>query len=149
MCKMAKVKKGDVMYDLGSGEGSALIVAAQEFGASGIGIEIDPLRVWQSKFRIKQAKLDKRVLILKENFFKVDFSEATVVFAYLVPKALRNLKKKFLEELKPGTRIVCYRYTIDYLPLITEDKEERIYIYEVPKKGLKSISKAKSNRKKK
>jgi len=139
MCRLVKMKKGDVMYDLGSGEGDALIVAAKEFGATGIGIEIDPLRVWQSNFKIKQSKLQDKILIIKKNFFQVDLSNATVVFAYLVPKALKNLKNKFLTELKPGARVVCYRYTIDYLPLIAEDKEQKIYIYEIPKKSNKKI----------
>jgi predicted RNA methylase len=149
MCRLVKMKKGDVMYDLGSGEGDALLVAAKEFGATGVGIEIDPLRVWQSNFKIKQAKLQDKVTILKKNFFEVDFSDATVVFAYLVPKALKNLKKKFLTELKPGTRIVCYRYTIDYLHLIAEDKEQKVYIYEIARKSSKKIvvsSKAKSKK---
>ena len=148
MCRMIKMKKGDVVYDLGSGEGTALIVAAKEFGVTGVGIEIDALRVWQSKWLINHEKLQDKLTIIKSNFFQVDLAEATVVFAYLVPKALKNLKKKFLTELKPGARIVCYRYTLDYLPLVLEDKEKKIYIYEVPKKGKNTPVKAESKRNK-
>ena len=134
MCKLVKMKKKDIMYDLGSGEGTALILAAKEFGIRGVGIELDPWRAWYSRQLVRFAGLTNRIKIVRGTFFPYDISEATVVFAYLVPKTLIRLKKKFLAELAPGTRIVCYRYQISYLPMIVEDKERKIYIYEIPKK---------------
>lgn len=130
MCKLAKVSKKDTVYELGSGNATALIIAAKEFGAKGVGIEIDPLRVSVSKLMISRNKLQNQVEIKKKNFFDVDISSATVIFVYLVPKALERLKPKFLKELKPGTRIVSYRYKIS-LPLVAEDLENEIRVYKI------------------
>lgn len=132
MCRLAKIGKKDIIYDLGSGDGTALITAAKEFGARGVGIEIDPLRVFISKILIRFAHAGDDVEIIKNNFFAVDISQATVVFVYLVPKALMRLKKKMFKELKPGTRVVSYRYTIDFLPLAVSDKKHKIHVYKVP-----------------
>src|SRR5882724_9615513 len=75
MCKLVKIKKSDVIYDLGSGEGTALVVAVKEFGAQkGVGIEIDPLRVMLSKRYVKRAGQEKKIEVLKQNFFDVDIS---------------------------------------------------------------------------
>jgi predicted RNA methylase len=132
MCRLAKVDKKDVIYDLGSGDGVALLTAAK-LGARGVGIEIDPFRVWFSKvFFMLNSKSDK-IKVMRKNFFDVDLSEATVIFAYLVPKTLARLKPKFLKELKPGTRIVTFVYKID-LPLIAEDKKNEVYVYQIPKR---------------
>lgn len=130
MCRLAKVEKDDIVYDLGSGDGTALIVAAAEFGAKGVGIEIDPLRVFLSKILILLNGTSKRVKVKRDNFFKVDILEASVVFVYLVPKALERLRPKLLKELKPGTRVVSYRYEID-LPLIDFDKKSQIRLYKI------------------
>ncbi len=122
------------MYELGSGNGTTLSIAAKEFGAKGVGIEIDPLRVWISKFFLKYHKI-KNVTIFRKSFFDVDLSDATIVYVYLVPKTLRKLKGKFLSELKPGTRVISLIYPITYLPIIGEDKENRLVMYEIPKKN--------------
>lgn len=133
MCKLAKVSKKDVVYDLGSGDGTALLIAASMYGAKGVGIEIDPLRAYVSMTRLRIEKVEDRIRILQKNFFDVDISDATVIFVYLVPKALRRLKPKFASELKPGTRIVSFRYQIPYLPLKEKDEIHQIYLYVVPK----------------
>ena|SRR6185437_6890727 len=132
-CKLAKVKKGDVIYDLGSGEGTALMIAAKEFGATGVGLEIDPLRAWQSMLSVKVAHLSDKIIIQRKNFFDVDISDASVVFMYLIPKTLARLRPKLLKELKPGTRVVTFVYKMD-LPLIAKDEKEELYVYEIPKK---------------
>ena len=132
-CKLAKVKKADVIYDLGSGEGTALIIAAKEFGASGVGIEIDPFRVFYSKLAVKLAGVADKIHIRRENFFNVDISKATVIFLYLIPKTQIRLIPKFLKELKPGTRVVTFVYKMD-LPLIAKDEKAELYVYEIPKK---------------
>lgn len=133
MCKLAKVSKKDFVYDLGSGDGTALIIAASEYQASGIGIEIDPLRASFSMTRIQLEKVGKKVKILQKNFFDVDISDATVIFVYLVPKALLRLKPKFAGELRPGVRIVSYRYPIPYLPLTAKDDVHQLFVYTVPR----------------
>jgi cyclopropane fatty-acyl-phospholipid synthase-like methyltransferase len=128
ICKLAKIRKGDLIYDLGSGDGTALITAAKEFGASGVGIEIDPLRYWISKIRLQRYGLSKRVKVIRKDFFKQNIKDADVVFVYLVPKALDKLLPKFRKELKKGTRIISFVYEMK-LPLKAEDKKNRIRLY--------------------
>lgn len=130
MCRLAKVSKNDVIYDLGSGDGTALMVAAKEFGARGVGIEIDPLRVFISTLLLDRNRVKDRVVIKRKNFFNEDLSKATVVFAYLVPKTLARLKPKLLKELRPGARIITFKYEID-LPKIAEDKRSNLYVYKI------------------
>lgn len=133
MCKLARIGKQDIIYDLGSGDGTALITAASLYGARGVGIEIDPLRAYFSMTRTRLERVEGKVKILQKNFFDVSIADATVVFVYLVPKALLRLKPKFASELKPGTRIVSFRYQIPYLPLKEKDDLHQIYLYTVPK----------------
>lgn len=133
LLRLAKVKKGDVFYELGSGEGTTVLIAAKEFQAKCVGIEIDPVRSVISRVRIFLSGV-KHIAILRKNFFHVDLSPATVVYAYLVPKALLRLQKKFLKDLKPGTRVVSYKYEIPYLPEIARDKKNELYLYKIPKK---------------
>jgi predicted RNA methylase len=132
MCRLAKINKKDFIYDLGSGDGQALLTASK-LGAKGVGVEIDPFRVLISKVVFLLNGKSDKIKIVRKNFFDVDLSRATVIFAYLVPKTLAKLKPKFLKELKPGTRIVTFVYKID-LPLIAEDKKNEVYVFEVPKK---------------
>lgn len=128
ICKLAKVGKKDTVYDLGCGDGTALIVASKEFGAKGVGIEIDPVRYFIAKTRVRVNKLNSSIEIVKKNFFDVDISEASVIFVYLVPKALSRLLPKLKKELSSGTRIVSYRYEIN-LPLVKYDKENKLRMY--------------------
>ncbi|MEK7571183.1 MAG: 50S ribosomal protein L11 methyltransferase [Patescibacteria group bacterium] len=130
-CKLAKVTKNDVVYDLGCGDGTALLTAAN-LGAQGVGIEIDPLRYWVAKIRFLASKNSRKLKVYRKNFFAVDVSEATVVIMYLIPKALNQLKPKLLKELKPGTRVVTFVYKID-LPLIASDEKNEVYVYQIPK----------------
>ena len=132
-CRLAKVKKGDVIYDLGCGDGTALIIAAKEFGARGVGIEIDPFRVWIAKIKARFAGVSDTVEIRRDSFWNQNISDATVVFMYLIPKTLINLRTKLLKELKPGTRVVTFVYRID-LPMLAKDEKAELYVYEIPKK---------------
>ncbi len=132
MCRVAKISNKDVIYDLGSGDAQALIAAAK-LGAKGVGVEIDISRVLISKILISLNGVSDRIDVRRKNFFDVDLSNATVIFAYLVPKTLARLKPKFLKELKSGTRIVTFVYKID-LPMIASDKKNEVYVFEIPKK---------------
>src|SRR3989338_10062320 len=105
MCKLAKVGKGDAVYDLGCGTGTAIITAAKEFGAKCVGIEIDPLRFFISSILLHSNRLSDKIVIKRKNFFDVGISNASVIFVYLVPRALNRLLPKFKNELKKGTRI--------------------------------------------
>lgn len=130
MCRLAKLNKGDIVYDLGCGDSTALIIAAKEFGAKGVGIEIDPLRFFISSMLLHSNRLSDKVEIVRRNFFDVNISDATVVFVYLVPRVLKKLKPKFLKELKPGTLIVSYKYEIS-LSLVRHNKANDIYLYKI------------------
>lgn len=130
VCRLAKISNNDIVYELGCGEGNTLIVSALEFGAKGVGIEIDPLRYWLAKIRAKMNGVSDKILFKRKNFFNEDLSKATVIFVYLVPKALNKLLPKFKKELKKGTRIVSYRYEIP-LPLKQYDKKNNLRLYKI------------------
>lgn len=129
--KMLKVKPGEVVYDLGSGDGRVLIWATQEFGSDGVGIEIDPLRVFYSRALIKLKGLSPKIKIIRQNLLNADLSRADVVILFLLPKILKKLKTKLLKELKPGARIACYRYPLP-LPEISREEKEKIFLYQIP-----------------
>ncbi len=126
--KLAGVTKKDIVYDLGCGNGRVPILAAKEFGARGIGIEIDPLRFFVARILLYSNRLQQKVQIKRKNFFDEDLSNATVIFVYLVPKALGRLLPKFKKELKKGTRIVSYRYKAP-LTLKKFDKNHNLRLY--------------------
>lgn len=129
-CKLANIKNNDIVYELGSGDATFLIVAAKEFKARGVGIEIDPLRYLVSNLLLYLNKLRNNVEIKRENFFNVNLTFANFVFVYLVPKALERLKPKFLKELKKGTIIISYRYQMN-LPLFKKDEKNKLYLYRI------------------
>jgi hypothetical protein len=126
--KMAKVGKNDTVFELGSGEATALIVAAKEFGAKGVGVEIEPARFLLSKITIWRKGLTQDINLIRGDFFKTNISEATVVYVYLVPKTLDRLIPKFKKELKKGTPIISYKYEMN-LPLKKFDKKTDLRLY--------------------
>lgn len=137
MCKLAKVTNKSVIYDLGSGTGNALIIAAKEFGAKGIGIEIDPIRYYIAQYNNLRYHTRDKVTFFKKNFFTVPLSDATVIFMYLIPATIKRLTPKFLQEIKPGTIFVSYVYDLPVelfkgkLELVTHDKEHKIFVYKM------------------
>jgi SAM-dependent methyltransferase len=117
MLKLANVSSTDVLYDLGSGDGRIVIMAARELGARGTGIDIDPERITEARENARRARVVDRVRFLQQDIFAADISEATVVTLYLGPELTRRLRPKLLTELKPGTRIVSHRYDLgDWQP---------------------------------
>lgn len=131
ICELAKIREEDMIFDLGCGDGTLLITAAKDYKARGVGIEIDPSRYLVAQLRVIKNKLWSRIEIKRKNFFKIPIGEASIVVVYLVPKTLEKLKTKFLRELKPGTKIISYKYEID-LPLLKYDKENQIRLYQIP-----------------
>ena len=110
MLKMANVTAKDVVYDLGCGDGRIPIAAAQKYGARGIGIDIDPVRIAEAKENAKTAGVTDKVTFLNQDLFTSDFKEATVVTLYLLPSLNEKLMPKLKAELKPGTRIVSHAF---------------------------------------
>lgn len=137
MCELAHVTKKSVVYDLGCGTGTALIIAAKEFGAKGVGIEIDPIRVANAAWNFWRFGVRGKIRLIKSNFFNINLSPASVVFIYLVPKALERLTPKMLKELHKGTIIISYIYPMPEklfkgkLLRIAEDKEKKILVYKI------------------
>jgi ribosomal protein L11 methylase PrmA len=110
MLKLAKVTKNDVVYDLGSGDGRIPITAAKQYGARGVGIDIDPTRIAEATANLKTAGVGDRVRFLNQDLFTTDISEATVVTLYLLPTLNLKLIPKLNKELKPGTRVVSHSF---------------------------------------
>ncbi len=106
MLALAEVKEGDVVYDLGSGDGRIVIAAAQDFGASGVGVEINPELVTLAEENAAKAGVADRVRFVRQDFFQVDLHEATVVTLFLLSAVNLKLRGKLLSELRPGARIV-------------------------------------------
>ena len=132
--RLAKVTKDDVVYDLGSGDARVPIIAAREFEAHGVGIEIDYIRHLTAWLKVRKNKVSDRVTLKRENFFKSNISDATLVFVYLVPRVLEKIKPKLLSELKKGTRVLSYKYKIKVehgIKLVKKDLENEMYLYKI------------------
>ncbi len=139
MLRMANVKKGDVVYDLGCGDGRIVIAAAQLFGVRGVGIDIDPERIKEARENAKKAGVEKLVQFRTEDLFEADFHDATVVTLYLLERLNEKLRPKLLSDLKPGSRIVSHAFGMgDWPPEQTEDVDGRmIYMWTVPQPAKK------------
>lgn len=112
MLDMAQVTSADVVYDLGSGDGRVVITAAKKYGARGVGIEIDPALVRQSRAAAVAAGVADRVTFIEGNIFTADIHEATVVTLYLLQSLNERLRPKFVRELRPGTRLVSHVFNM-------------------------------------
>ena len=118
MMKMAAVTKNDFVFDLGCGDGRIVITAVKDFGARGVGIDIDPRRIDESEENARKAGVQDRVEFIQGDLFEANLSKATVVTLYLLPSVNLRLRPKLLKELKPGTRVVSHNYDMgDWKPL--------------------------------
>ena len=147
MLRYADVGPDDFLIDLGSGDGRIVLTAAKVFGARGFGVEIKDALVQRSNEAAQKEGLADRVKFLKQDLFKTDLSPATVITMYLLPDTVNLLKDKFLNELRPGTRIVSHDYPLTgwipekYVQMDLDDKVQisgvtttLIYLYVVPAK---------------
>jgi len=112
MLKMAQIKKSDLVYDLGCGDGRILVLAAQKYGCRGVGYDIDPVRVRESRENVARNKVDKLVKIVQADIFTLDLRKADVIPLYLLPEMNRRLLPQ-LDTLKPGSRVVCHNYDLE------------------------------------
>jgi SAM-dependent methyltransferase len=112
MLQMAKVKKDDLVYDLGCGDARMLVLAAQKYGCRGVGYDIDPERVQASRDNVERNHVEKLVKIIQADIFTIDLSKADVIPIYLLPDMNRKLLPQ-LAKLKPGSRIVCHDYDLE------------------------------------
>jgi SAM-dependent methyltransferase len=112
MLALARVTRDDVVYDLGSGDGRIVILAAQKYGARGVGVELDPALVEISRQVAREGEVADRVTFIEGDLFTADLSKATVITLYLSPGVNRELGPKLKRELRPGTRIVSHQFPI-------------------------------------
>jgi ribosomal protein L11 methylase PrmA len=136
MLRLANVGKGDVLYDLGSGDGRIAIAAAKKYGIRAVGIDIDPDRIKEATANAKKAGVEKLVQFRQEDLFKADFREATVITLYLLPDLNVKLRPKLWNEMKPGTRIVSHQFDMGtWKPeKRLESNGRTVYFWTVPKK---------------
>jgi hypothetical protein len=112
MLEMARVTSRDVVYDIGCGDGRIVITAARKYGARGVGIDIDPEMIDESRHNARGAGIEPLVSFICMDATKADISEATVVTLYLLPESNALLRPIFDQQLKPGTRVVSHNYEI-------------------------------------
>lgn len=135
MLRMADVGAGDIVYDLGSGDGRIPIAAVHDFGArKGVGVEIDPELVRESRANAGAAGVTQRTHFIEADIFETDFSEATVVTLFLFPQVNRELRPRILSRLEPGTRVVSHRFGMGQWQPDARERigESKIYMWRVP-----------------
>jgi len=118
MLELAKIKKGDLVYDLGCGDGRIVVAAAKKYGVKAVGFDIDPVRIKEAKENVEKNKVGKLVTIEHEDIFTLDLSPANVITLYLLPSLNVKLIPQ-LEKLKPGCRIVSHDFDMQG---VTPDK---------------------------
>jgi len=134
---LANLKPGDVLYDLGSGDGRIVITAAKDYGVRGIGVDINPERIAEANENAKKAGVTDKVSFHKNDLFAEDIHEATVVTLYLLPSVNMKLRPKLLSDLKPGTRVISHDFDMgDWRPekrVVVEN--HRIFTWTIPEKA--------------
>ena len=128
--QLAKLQPNEVLYDLGAGDGRVLVIAAKEFGAQAVGVEIGPVQCaisWGNAFR---NGIGSKVKVEMANFYHTNLGRADVVFAYLTSDQAGRLQEKLKEELKKGARVVTISFNLpDWEPAYL-DRENLIFLYE-------------------
>lgn len=138
MLGLARVGAADVVYDLGSGDGRVVIAAARDFGARGLGVELDPKLVAESEALACKAGVSDRARFLEQDIFVTDLSPATVVTLYLSPDLNARLRPRLLSQLRPGSRIVSHDFDMgDWPParvvsVQSRDRTHTLYLWVVP-----------------
>lgn len=127
MLEFAEIKPGELVVDLGSGDGRLLIESAK-LNASAIGWEINPLLCSWSRFMVKKAKLEDKIKIFRGNLWNADISRADVVTLYLITHKMKRMKDKLLKELKPGARIVSNGFRFPDWPAVKDNGSVYLYI---------------------
>ena len=130
--ELAKLQPGEILYDLGAGDGRVLLMAAVEFGAQAVGIEIGPVQWALGWLRILLSGSRPNARIRHENFYRADLAEAEVVFVYLTSSQTTRLAKKLAQELRPGARVVSVAADFPEWQPELVDREKLIFLYRMP-----------------
>jgi SAM-dependent methyltransferase len=137
MLKLARVMTNDIVYDLGSGDGRIVILAAQKYGARGVGVELEPRLLEISRQVAREGEVADRTTFIEGDLFTADISEATVVTLYLSTGVNRQLEPKLRRELRPGTRIVSHQFPIgDWIPdeAIRAEDGTDLFLWTIPER---------------
>ena len=140
MLDAAKVGPGDVVYDLGCGDGRIVITAAQRYGARGVGVDLDPERVREASENAVRAGVADRVTFVQQDLFATDVSAASVVALYLSPEINVRLRPKLLRDLRPGSRVVSHQFDMgDLSPersfeVSVAGAARRVFLWRVPER---------------
>ena len=136
MLQVANVSKGDVVYDLGCGDGRIPVTAAKKYGARGVCFDIDPQRIKEANENVAKNNVGNLVRVVEGDLFEQDLSGASVVTLYLLPSLNVKLMPKLMKELKPGTRIVSHAFDMgDWKPEKELDVDGRkVYYWTIPKR---------------
>ena len=134
MLKLAGVRKNDVVYDLGCGDGRIVIAAAKEYGARGVGIDINPQRIDEANQNAKREHVANLVNFHTGDVFESDVRQASIVALYMLPDVNVKLRPKLQDQLKPGSRIVTHGFAMgDWQPTKVEEvDDEKIYLWVLP-----------------
>jgi SAM-dependent methyltransferase len=131
MLTMAEVGPGDLVYDLGCGDGRLIVTVARRYGARAVGIEIDPLRYLWCQALITVLGLRDRVEIIYGDFFSKDLANADVVTCYLLQDTNNKLQIKLKRELQSSSRVVSHYFTFPGLHLVKQDEDDKLYLYKL------------------
>ena len=138
MLEAAKVGPGDVVYDLGCGDGRIVVAAASRYGARGVGVDLDPERIREARENASRAGVSDRVTFLVQDLFATDVTPATVVALYLSPDVNLRLRPKLLRELRPGSRVVSHQFDMgDWRPersfeVSVAGAARRVFLWRIP-----------------
>jgi len=125
MLRIAEVNKDDILYDLGCGDGRIVITAAKKFGCRGVGVDLDPQRIKESRENAIKENVQNKVTFIQKDLFEAEISEATVVTLYLLSSINLELRPKLLKDLKPGTRIVSHDFSMGEWEA---DEEKEVFV---------------------
>lgn len=137
MLRIANLQPGDVLYDLGSGDGRIVILAAQRYGVRAVGIDINPERIAEARANARKAGVERLTTFRQGDLFEANIRPATVVTLYLLPSVNEKLRPKLLSELRPGTRIVSHAFDMEgWEPqeVFEVAGGRRIYLWVVPER---------------
>ncbi len=129
MLDLAQTKQGEIVYDLGCGDGRVLVTAALKYQARAVGIELDPLRWLWCQILITLLGLRGKVKVRLGDLFQADLSQADVVTCYLLPDTNKKLQDKLMSELKPGARVVSNTFIFPGIKEVGKKGKARLYLF--------------------
>jgi ribosomal protein L11 methylase PrmA len=141
MMLLARLVSGDVLYDLGCGDGRIVIAAVKQHGVRGVCVDIDPVRIAESRENARRSGVDDRITFLTQDLFKADIHDATVVTLFLWPKVNLDLRPKLFRELRPGTRVISYMHDMgdwapdETVPVHSGTRDTALYLWRMPERS--------------